>query len=89
MDYFTNATVVPNISTLGNLDMALLKVLVPAAVVLLMSVVLYFSSDPDYSVTQGGETIRPLWDTLLLLYGALKLFFDRIGKEYARPHLTC
>jgi hypothetical protein len=58
MDYLTNATVVPNISTLGNLDMALLKVLVPAAVVLLMSVVLYFSSDPDYSVTQGGETIR-------------------------------
>jgi hypothetical protein len=58
MDYFTNATAVPDISALGHLEMIPIKVLVPAAVVLLMSVVLYFSSDTDYSVSQGGETIR-------------------------------
>lgn len=58
MNHLTNATVAPDITTIGRLETVPIKILVPVIVFLLLSANFLFCSNPDYSTAQGGQRIR-------------------------------
>lgn len=58
MNSFENTTAVPYTTALGGFELLSIKVIIPAAIILLASTVFLLSSEPDYSVSQGGEKVR-------------------------------